>query len=216
LNSTSYGINNYMSLREITKDIQRELGGLVVDGAYGKNTALAVLKAVKKPKKKAARKKKSKYKEVFKPTPNKSTRKIEPEGVVLHHSYGNYKGGVSWILDDVSNVSYHVLIAEDGERTVFAKDNERAWHAGTSNFNGRYSCNDFMLGVAFSGDTEKRELTDAEIASAVEYLLPRFEKWGWPKDLSTITTHREVAPTRKVDVDIRAEEAIMKALKKAL
>jgi AmpD protein len=204
-----------MSLREITKDIQRALGGLVLDGAYGKNTALAVLKAVTKPKKKAA-KKKSKYKEVYKSTPNKSSRKIQPEGVILHHSYGSYKGGVSWILDDVANVSYHVLIAEDGERTVFAKDNERAWHAGTSNFKGRYGCNDFMLGVAFSGNTDERELTKAEIDSAVEFMLPRFDTWGWPKDLSTITTHREVAPTRKVDVDIRAEEAIMKALKKAL
>tara|TARA_R110000765_G_scaffold34690_3_gene78353 strand:+ start:901 stop:1626 length:726 start_codon:yes stop_codon:yes gene_type:complete len=156
------------------------------------------------------------YSEVYKSTPNKSVRKIVPEGVILHHSYGSYEGGVSWILNDDSDVSYHVLIDTDGSRTVFAKDNERAWHAGTSEFNGRYGCNGFMIGLAFSNDTETRELTDAEVASAVEFMLPRFDKWGWPKDLSTITTHRAVAPNRKVDVDVRAEDKILKALAKAI
>ena len=156
------------------------------------------------------------YSEVYKSTPNKSVRKIVPEGVILHPSYGSYEGGVSWILNDDSDVSYHVLIDTDGSRTVFAKDNERAWHAGTSEFNGRYGCNGFMIGLAFSNDTETRELTDAEVASAVEFMLPRFDKWGWPKDLSTITTHRAVAPNRKVDVDVRAEDKILKALAKAI
>ncbi len=73
-----------------------------------------------------------------------------------------------------------------------------------------------MLGLAFSGDTTSRELTKAEIDSAVDYLLPRFERWGWPKDISTVTTHRAVSPGRKVDVDSRAEAAIMKALENAL
>ena len=73
-----------------------------------------------------------------------------------------------------------------------------------------------MLGLAFSGDTTSRELTKAEIDSAVDYLLPRFERWGWPKDLSTVTTHREVSPGRKVDVDSRAEAAIIEALRSTL
>jgi len=204
------------TLKELTKKIQKIVGA-TPDGVYGKMTAGAIVDALNKPvSSNEPLIVTSNFSEVFKSTPNKSSRKIQPEGVILHHSYGSYKGGVSWILNSRSNVSYHVLIAEDGERTVFAKDNERAWHAGTSNFNGRYGCNDFMLGVAFSGDTENRELTDAEVASAVEYIIPRFNKWGWPKDLSTITTHRAVAPTRKVDVDVRAEKKVMEALAQAI
>ena len=205
-------------LKKLTRQIQTTVG-VTADGIYGPNTARAILKKLTKEEAKeegAPAEQDASFPEVFKASPNISYSTIQPEGVILHHSYGSYKGGVSWILNDSSNVSYHVLIDTDGARTVFAKDTQRAWHAGKSSFNGRGGCNNFMLGLAFSGDTTSRELTKAEIDSAVEYLLPRFERWGWPKDLSTITTHREVAPGRKVDVDIRAEKAIIDALRSAL
>jgi N-acetyl-anhydromuramoyl-L-alanine amidase len=222
LNSTCSSINNYMTdLKTLTMDIQRYVG-VTADGVYGPNTARAILAKLQEltvePKTEGtSAKSDAGFPEVFKATPNVSYSTIRPEGVVLHHSYGSYVGGVEWILNDASDVSYHVLIDKDGSRTVFARDIQRAWHAGISSFNGRRgSCNGFMLGLAFTGDTTSRELTKAEIDSAVEFLLPRFKHWGWPKDLSTITTHREVSPDRKVDVDIRAEKAILKALKKAL
>jgi len=203
-------------LKSLTKQIQKAVG-TTADGIYGPNTARAILRKLEQPQTEGApAKQDASFPEVYKASPNISYSTIRPEGVVLHHSYGSYNGGVSWILNDASNVSYHVLINTDGERTVFAKDTQRAWHAGTSSFNGRSGCNGFMLGLAFTGDTNERELTQAEIDSTVEFLLPRFERWGWPKDLSTVTTHREVSPGRKNDVDVRAEEAIMKALKEAL
>ena len=206
-----------MTLKDLTKEIQRSVGS-TADGIYGKNTAYAIIDALENnpgssKKKPAAKKVDGKFEERVRPTPNKSSSKISPEGVVLHHSYGSYEGGVSWILNDSSNVSYHVLIDTDGKRTVFADDNERAWHAGKSSFNGRGGCNGFMLGVAFTNDTNSRELTDEEVASAVEYMVPRFKKWGLPEDLSTISTHREVSPGRKTDPDIRAETKVLDALK---
>ncbi len=202
-------------LKTLTREIQN-IVGVTPDGIYGPNTARAILRKLKNNQEEAPAKPDASFPEVFKASPNISYNTIQPEGVVLHHSYGSYKGGVSWILNDASNVSYHVLIDTDGSRTVFAKDTQRAWHAGKSAFNGRPGCNNFMLGLAFSGDTTSRELTQAEIDSAVEYLLPRFERWGWPKDLSTITTHKEVSPGRKEDVDSRAEKAIIDALRSAL
>lgn len=206
-------------LKTLTKNIQRYVG-VTADGAYGPNTARAILVKLRAtataPEPEGTSESDAGFPEVFKATPNVSYSTIQPEGVILHHSYGSHDGSVSWILKEVSKVSYHCIIDTDGSRTVFAKDTQRAWHAGHSTFNGRKGCNGFMIGLAFSGDTNSRELTKAEVDSAVEFLLPRFERWGWPKDLSTITTHRDVSPNRKVDVDIRAEEVIMKALKKAL
>ena len=205
-------------VKSLTKEIQK-IVGVTADGIYGPNTARAIITKLasgRAPTEDAPAKQDASFPEVFKASPNVSYNTIRPEGVVLHHSYGSYDGGVSWILNDASNVSYHVLINTDGARTVFAKDTQRAWHAGRSEFNGRIGCNNYMLGLAFSGDTTSRELTKAEIDSAVDYLLPRFERWGWPKDLSTVTTHRDVSPGRKVDVDSRAEKAIIDALRSAL
>jgi hypothetical protein len=210
-----------LSEKELTKFIQEKVGSLP-DGVYGKNTGKSILDSLG-----LGTKEKEhvsvpsaivdgKYPEVYKASPNVSSSRIVPEGVVLHHSSGSYNGSVSWILQDRSNVSYHCIINTDGSRTSFAEDDRRCWHAGKSRFKGRGGCNGFLLGLAFSGNTKTRELTEDEIASAVEWLLPRFEKWDWPTDLSTVTTHKEISPGRKDDVDSRAEQAILKALKAAL
>jgi N-acetyl-anhydromuramyl-L-alanine amidase AmpD len=86
-------------------------------------------------------------------TPNKGNKVIIPEAVVLHHSDGSYRGGVEWIANPASKVSYHVLIARDGRRTVFCQDTERAWHAGKSNWFGRQDLNSWSLGLAWEGNT---------------------------------------------------------------
>ncbi len=210
-----------LSEKELTKFIQEKVGSLP-DGVYGKNTGKSILDSLglgTKEKEQVSVPSAivdGKYPEVYKASPNVSSSRIVPEGVVLHHSSGSYNGSVSWILQDRSNVSYHCIINTDGSRTSFAEDDRRCWHAGKSRFKGRGGCNGFLLGLAFSGNTKTRELTEDEIASAVEWLLPRFEKWDWPTDLSTVTTHKEISPGRKDDVDSRAEQAILKALKAAL
>ncbi len=210
-----------LSEKELTKFIQEKVGSLP-DGLYGKNTGKSILDSLglgTKEKEQVSVPSaivNGKYPEVYKASPNVSSSRIVPEGVVLHHSSGSYNGSVSWILQDKSNVSYHCIINKDGSRTSFAEDDRRCWHAGKSRFKGRGGCNGFLLGLAFSGNTKTRELTEDEIASAVEWLLPRFDKWDWPTDLSTVTTHKEISPGRKDDVDSRAEQAILKALKAAL
>lgn len=208
------------STKDLTKIIQKKVD-TIPDGAYGPNTAKEILNALGVTQKEStpevvSAKTEGAYPEVMKKTPNVSSGSISPEGVVLHHSSGSYAGSVSWILQSKSQVSYHVIIDTDGSRTTFADEWRRCWHAGKSTFNGRTNCNGFLLGLAFSGDTTKRELTDAEVESAVEYLLPMFKKYKWPTDLSTVTTHKAISPGRKNDIDDRAEAKVREALKKAL
>ena len=56
-----------------------------------------------------------------------------------------------------------------------------------------------MLGVSFAGNTYQAPLTDAQIASALEWLEPRWRARGWT--LEWMTDHRQVAPGRKDDLN---------------
>lgn len=147
-------------------------------------------------------------------TPNKGSKVITPEAVILHHSSGSYQGTVSWIENPVSKVSYHVVIARDGRRTVFGEDTDRMWHAGKSSWMGRPDLNSWSLGVAWEGDTYSQPLGDDAIDSALEYIVPRMKKWRIP--LSRVLTHGEVAPGRKNDVSPEAAEKFEARLKDAL
>lgn len=147
-------------------------------------------------------------------TPNKGSKAIKPEAIVLHHSDGSYRGGVEWIANPVSKVSYHVLISRDGRRTVFCNDTDRCWHAGVSSWQGRRDLNSWSLGVAWEGNTYDYPLGDEAMASAIEYLVPRMKKWGI--NMNMVLTHQQVAPTRKTDISPADAARFKSRLKAAL
>ena len=100
--------------------------------------------------------------------------------------------------------SYHCLIKQNGDRIIFGDDTRRMWHAGRSSWRGRNSCNEFMLGCAFSGSTYPKDkfgapLNSDQINSALEWLDSRWEKWKF--SLPWITDHRQVSPGRKNDLN---------------
>jgi AmpD protein len=96
-------------------------------------------------------------------------------------------------------VSYHCLIDLDGTRCALVPDTQVAWHAGPSRFMGRDRCNDFLLGVAFAGDTYLAPLSAPQLASALEWLGARWAPLGWGED--RMTDHRQVSPGRKRDLN---------------
>lgn len=160
----------------------------------------------------AERQVKPKYKEVSRQTPNFSKGKImTPKAVVLHHTSGSYAGSVDWCMRPESMVSYHCIIKRDGERTILAGDNQRAWHAGKSFWRGRPDLNSWSLGVAFEGDTYKEPLSKEMIESAIEYLVPRMKKLSLT--IKDVTDHRTVSPNRKNDLKPSEFDRFMQELK---
>lgn len=117
---------------------------------------------------------------------------------MLHHSGGTYAGGVAWIKNPASRVSYHVLVAPDGRRTVFASPTQRTWHAGKSSWKGRGDLNSWAVGASFAGDSYANPLTLAAMESMAEYLLPLLKEHGI--SLNNVTDHRTVSPGRKDDL----------------
>lgn len=140
------------------------------------------------------------FPEIFRASPNFATSPVhERLGVLVHHSVLGFDDTIARLCDPASEVSYHGLIAADGTRCTFVADEHIAWHAGASTFLGRTRCNDFLLGLAFAGDTYRSPLTDAQMASALEWLAARWHLYGW--SLDRIADHRQVSPGRKDDLN---------------
>lgn len=119
-------------------------------------------------------------------------------GVCFHHTVKPFGATLAFLQSPPGRVSYHLVIAADGTRARLVADEHVAWHAGVSTFQGRPHANAFLLGVAFAGDTHRAPLTDAQIASALAWLEPRWHVLGW--SAAWMTDHRQVAPGRKDDL----------------
>lgn len=94
-------------------------------------------------------------------------------------------------------VSAHLLIDRAGEVVQFVGFDDRAWHAGVSNFDGRENCNDFAIGIELEGCDDK-PFTQAQYHSLVgitQSLIATYPKLTKAR----ICGHSDIAPGRKTD-----------------
>lgn len=91
-------------------------------------------------------------------------------------------------------VSSHFVILRDGTLEQFVSCDERAWHAGVSNFFGRERCNDFSIGIELEGaDANPFEAAQyATLAALVGALVARYP-------IEALAGHSDIAPGRKTD-----------------
>lgn len=94
-------------------------------------------------------------------------------------------------------VSSHLVIQRDGAVTQYVSFIDRAWHAGTSNYQGREACNDFSVGVELEGtDTLEYESAQydvlAEVVAALCAAYPRLSP-------QRVVGHSDISPGRKTD-----------------
>ena len=167
------------------------------------------------------------FTEIECPTPNIDfDRENELLGVVLHHTAEPTVGEALLILSSPERkVGAHVVIDTDGTRYIMARPTSVTFHAGYSVLNGRDSCNLFTLGIEFQGNTLEYPLTDAQIQSGIEYLIPILVKYNIP--LQNVVTHemvrkayKEKYPNKKcfgkVDITVEEYHRFMEALKTTL
>jgi N-acetyl-anhydromuramoyl-L-alanine amidase len=91
-------------------------------------------------------------------------------------------------------VSAHFFIRRDGELVQFVSIEDRAWHAGVSQWRGRERCNDFSVGIELEGcDSLPFEAVQyerlAELLNCLDKVLPGHDVAG----------HSDIAPGRKTD-----------------
>ncbi len=95
------------------------------------------------------------------------------------------------------NVSAHLLIDRSGEITQYVAFDKRAWHAGSSSFQGRDNCNDFSIGIELEGAdhipyTAEQYRVLAETTRLLMSCFPAITR-------DRIVGHCDVAPDRKSD-----------------
>ena len=107
-------------------------------------------------------------------------------------------------------VSAHCLIRRDGELVQFVSFDERAWHAGVSEFAGRAACNDFSIGIELEG-TDASGYTEAQYRklSAVSRCLMHHYPDITPE---RIVGHSDIAPGRKTDPGSGFDWALYRAM----
>jgi N-acetyl-anhydromuramoyl-L-alanine amidase len=108
------------------------------------------------------------------------------------HPYFEQIGGL--------RVSTHFFIRRQGEVVQFVSCDQRAWHAGTSQWRGRDNCNDWSIGIELEG-LEGELFERAQYRALIRVL--RAARARYP--LTEVVGHEHVAPGRKADPGARFE-----------
>jgi N-acetyl-anhydromuramoyl-L-alanine amidase len=95
-------------------------------------------------------------------------------------------------------VSSHFFIRRDGATLQFVSCDQRAWHAGTSSWNGRDNCNDWSIGVELEG-LEGAAFEPAQYRALRRLLHALMRR----HPLEDLVGHEHVAPGRKSDPGAR-------------
>jgi N-acetyl-anhydromuramoyl-L-alanine amidase len=101
---------------------------------------------------------------------------------------------------DGLRVSAHFFIRRGGEALQFVSCDQRAWHAGTSQWRGREDCNDWSIGIELEG-LEGEPFERAQYRALIRVLNALRIRYP----LSEVVGHEHVAPGRKADPGARFE-----------
>lgn len=106
-----------------------------------------------------------------------------------HHAY----------FTEIANmeVSAHLLIDRQGKVVQFVPFNQRAWHAGTSSFEGCDDCNDYSIGIELEGidDLSYTEVQYEALVEVTKIIMATYP--GLTR--ARIVGHCDVSPGRKTD-----------------
>ena len=91
-------------------------------------------------------------------------------------------------------VSAHFFIRRDGCTLQFVSCDDRAWHAGVSEWAGRGQCNDWSIGVELEG-LEGERFEPAQYGALSRLLRSLARRYP----VRSVVGHEHIAPGRKAD-----------------
>ena len=145
------------------------------------------------------------------PSPNYNSRNGSPiSAIVLHHTatMATAAQTAQFFQNPAVQVSSHYIVGRHGEIIRCVPDQDRAWHAGLSIFQGVSNVNNYSIGIEISNVGDSIEpYPAAQVASVVKLMAYLAQTYNIP--LSRVTRHRDICipPGRKIDTSNNFDEA---------
>jgi len=130
-------------------------------------------------------------------SPNHRQSRRDPITAIIIHHTGAMSDPISWLMDPVSQVSYHYIIDRAGNIVQLVCDGSEAWHAGHGTLHGKENCNKYSIGIGLVGNGNMDQYTTGQMDSLCD--LCAFLCYIYPVDFNCIVGHSHVDPGRKVD-----------------
>jgi N-acetyl-anhydromuramoyl-L-alanine amidase len=102
-------------------------------------------------------------------------------------------------------VSSHFYIRRNGELWQFVGCDERAWHAGPSQYRGRAECNDDSIGIELEG-LEGEAFENAQYETLADVCAALAQHYP----IAHVAGHEHIAPGRKHDPGARFDWALLR------
>lgn len=131
------------------------------------------------------------------PSPNYNVRKTPIDMIVLHYTgMSSLPEVLDKLTDKSSELSAHFVVDVDGRIFQLVAENDRAWHAGVSNWQGQRDVNSRSIGIEIMNNGQT-PFTPEQMASVLSICKTMMAKHNIPAH--HIVGHSDVAPGRKID-----------------
>lgn len=146
------------------------------------------------------------------------TAVMKPDAIIIHYTAGaSGNATVKLFAAKTSKTSAHFVVSEDGTITQMVDLNRKAYHAGTSSYNGRSSYNNFSIGIEISNPGYLQKI-DGKYYTWWE--VKKDKKTATPEDKVYVGKHRNAVTTmtywyKYTDEQIKAVKELCQAICKA-
>jgi len=135
------------------------------------------------------------------PSPNRrGPRRMPIDLIVLHATAGAFEGAISWLCkaDRQNPTSAHLVVAKDGRIVRLVNDEDEAWHAGNSIWQGRGALNQRSIGIEIeNSNTGADPYPEVQLETVLSLCARDCRRYGL--NAGNVVGHAHVAPQRKTD-----------------
>ncbi len=137
----------------------------------------------------------------FVPSPNRDARAEPVRFLILHYTgMADEEAALARLASPESRVSAHYFVRTDGEIIQMVPEEDRAWHAGVSRWQGRSALNGSSIGIEIHNpghDFGCPPYPPLQMEAVVRLVGCIARRHGI--DRADVLGHSDIAPTRKQD-----------------